>query len=166
MIGASVEAAEVTCKRLVYVVMRATSSALLNCVHYGYNSASNERRSCFRVRLAGRVSLALPFATPDLPSRRIVLGGAAVHRSTVTRKGSNWYLGRKDYPHLGPGVYHQPSRSFLGKSDSVVYLPGSRRGFHAFLNSGRSKVGSTEGLTTQRSWMRSLDGEVKVYAAC
>lgn len=74
------------------------------------------------------------------PFFSIVLGGRSNYRSTVYRKEINWYLGREDYPHLGPGVYHQPSRSFLGKKDAVVYLPGSRRGFHTFLNSGRSKV--------------------------
>lgn len=90
-------------------------------------------------------TLILFATTNDLRSRRILLGATAVHRSTVTRKGSNWYLGKEEYPQLGPGVYSRPSRSFLGKSDAVVYLPGSRRGFHAFLNSGRSKVASMEG---------------------
>ncbi|CAB1118994.1 unnamed protein product [Ectocarpus sp. CCAP 1310/34] len=33
----------------------------------------------------------------------------------------------------------QASRSFLTKTDAIIFLPGSRRGFHSFLNSGRSK---------------------------
>ncbi|CAN0079960.1 unnamed protein product [Ectocarpus sp. 6 AP-2014] len=73
------------------------------------------------------------------------------HRSAVPRPEVNWYPGRKDYPKLGPGVYHQArrilmvpfarqaSRSFLTKTDAIMLLPGSRRGFHSFLNSGRSK---------------------------
>ncbi len=37
-------------------------------------------------------------------------------------------------------LLHQPSRMFLGKKEAVAFLPGSRRGFHCFLNCGRSKV--------------------------
>ncbi|CAM9328599.1 unnamed protein product [Ectocarpus fasciculatus] len=81
-------------------------------------------------------------------TRGSILGGSGGHRSTVPRAGVNWYPGRKDYPNLGPGVYHQASRfpfalqaprSFLAKNDAIMFLPGSRRGFHSFLNSGRSK---------------------------
>lgn len=34
----------------------------------------------------------------------------------------------------------QASRMFLAKNEAIMFLPGSRRGFHSFLNSGRSKV--------------------------
>ncbi len=30
----------------------------------------------------------------------------------MARKGVNWYPGRRDYPNLGPGVYHQASDIF------------------------------------------------------
>ncbi|CAN0198698.1 unnamed protein product, partial [Hapterophycus canaliculatus] len=63
--------------------------------------------------------------------------------SAVARTGVNWFPGRRDYPHLGPGAYHQAraggSRMFMSKKDAIMLLPGSRRGFHSFLNSGRSK---------------------------
>ncbi|CAM9127432.1 unnamed protein product [Ectocarpus sp. 4 AP-2014] len=72
-------------------------------------------------------------------TRGSILGGSGGHRSVVPRAEVNWYPGRKDYPNLGPGVYHQASRSFLTKTDAIMFLPGSRRGFHSFLNSGRSK---------------------------
>ncbi|CAN0427691.1 unnamed protein product [Pylaiella littoralis] len=68
-----------------------------------------------------------------------ILGGGCGHRSAVTWKGVQWFPGRKDFPNLGPGVYHQASRMFLSKNEAVMFLPGSRRGFHSFLSSGRSK---------------------------
>lgn len=34
---------------------------------------------------------------------------------------------------------------FLAKKEAIIFLPGSRRGFHSFLNSGRSKVRGKEG---------------------
>eukprot|EP00903_Cladosiphon_okamuranus_P015744 g14532.t1 len=85
-----------------------------------------------------------------------IAGGSSTHRSTVARKGVNWYPGRRDYPNLGPGVYHQASRMFLAKDEAVMLLPGSRRGFHCFLNSGRSKrlMGDAVLFKTARS-----DGE-------
>lgn len=38
-------------------------------------------------------------------------GGSSTHRSAVTRKGVNWYPGRRDHPNLGPGVYHQARKT-------------------------------------------------------
>ena len=69
-----------------------------------------------------------------------VLGGRSFHLSTVTRRGSDGHEGRKDRPHIGPGTYHRASRMFFAKNEAIMFLPGSRRGFHSFLRSGRSKV--------------------------
>lgn len=73
-----------------------------------------------------------------------ILGGRSFHRSTVPRLASDGYEGKKDQdsPHVGPATYDRASRLglFFAEREAVMFLPGTRRGFHSFLSSGRSKV--------------------------
>ena len=69
-----------------------------------------------------------------------ISGGSSTHRSTPSQKGSNLFPGKEEYPHLGPGSYHQASRIFCAREEAIRRLPGSRKPPPCFLNSGRSKV--------------------------
>ncbi|CAM9555332.1 unnamed protein product [Ascophyllum nodosum] len=67
-------------------------------------------------------------------------GGSSSHRSTVSRKGSNWFPGKEEYPYLESGLHHQVSSIFCTREEAIRRLPGSRKGSPCFLNCGRSKV--------------------------